>query len=267
MAFNHPQITQQEIDSNNLEGLPDIPGYSTVDMQKALDKLATMVAHKLNDLIAAMRTAGSGVPTLDDMAQAILNAEISAGSGDMLAGMYDPTNKEQDIFAYTDYNVGAVQTALGAVQGDVSNLQTDVSNLTADVSTRLLTNTAPITLYVSNTGSDGTGDGTQTNPYATIQKAVNELPKHLSFDATIYVNGDTAGGINLSNFDGAGILSILPKTSGQIYNITGKVEIKYCLCPIVVGYCRTSYVVPDNGGSIFDMNNNGSGLITLDNCG
>jgi hypothetical protein len=34
-------------------------------------------------------------------------------------------------------------------------------------------------VYVSNAGSDETGDGTVGNPYATLQKAINETPKHV----------------------------------------------------------------------------------------
>lgn len=128
MAFNHSTITQQEIDNNNLEGLPDIPGYSTVDMQRALDKLATMVATKLNDLITAMAQSGTGVPTINEMTAAINAAIVSIGAGDMAKAVYDPTNKVADIFAYADTQTA---TALGAAQ----NAQAAAQNAQATANT------------------------------------------------------------------------------------------------------------------------------------
>ena len=50
------------------------------------------------------------------------------------------------------------------------------------------------TYYVETTGSDTTGDGSVSKPFATIQKAVNVLPDHLTKDVTIYVGeGSFAG--------------------------------------------------------------------------
>lgn len=44
------------------------------------------------------------------------------------------------------------------------------------------------TIYVSTTGSDTLGDGSATNKYATIQKAISTLPQNLNgFDATISI--------------------------------------------------------------------------------
>lgn len=48
------------------------------------------------------------------------------------------------------------------------------------------------TIYVSTAGSDALGDGSATNPYATIQKAINTLPNNLNgFNATIYLTAGT----------------------------------------------------------------------------
>lgn len=44
------------------------------------------------------------------------------------------------------------------------------------------------TVYVSTAGSDTLGDGTAANPYASIQKAINSLPKNLNgYNATISI--------------------------------------------------------------------------------
>lgn len=47
-------------------------------------------------------------------------------------------------------------------------------------------------VFVSTTGSDNTGNGTNGMPYATIAKALNSLPKNLNgFAATVYIAGGT----------------------------------------------------------------------------
>lgn len=52
--------------------------------------------------------------------------------------------------------------------------------------------TQSVTVYVATTGSDVTGDGSSTAPYATIQKAINELPKCLGgFHAQIDIAAGT----------------------------------------------------------------------------
>ena len=50
-------------------------------------------------------------------------------------------------------------------------------------------------LYVSQTGSDTTGDGTESAPFATLQKAIDTLRTlgSLSADYTIYVSGRVVG--------------------------------------------------------------------------
>jgi hypothetical protein len=63
-------------------------------------------------------------------------------------------------------------------------------SIKADLGAGLSTNK---TVYVSGgSGSDVLGDGSSTNPYATIQKAVNSLPKNLNgFDVTIHITDGT----------------------------------------------------------------------------
>ena len=64
------------------------------------------------------------------------------------------------------------------------------------------------TVYVSTAGSDTLGDGTAANPYATIQKAINSLPKNLNgFDATINVAAGTYNeDVLISRFSGGNIV-------------------------------------------------------------
>lgn len=52
--------------------------------------------------------------------------------------------------------------------------------------------TANVTVYVATTGSDNTGNGTSSSPYATITKALSTIPKNLNgYWATIFVESGT----------------------------------------------------------------------------
>ena len=64
------------------------------------------------------------------------------------------------------------------------------------------------TIYVAPNGSDTTGDGSEANPYATIQKAVNAVPEDNTVPTTIliadgvynvYVNMDSANDIKVDD--------------------------------------------------------------------
>lgn len=58
-------------------------------------------------------------------------------------------------------------------------------SIAADIGAGLSANK---TVYVSGAGSDALGDGTQTNPYATISKAVSQIPTNLNgYEAVINV--------------------------------------------------------------------------------
>lgn len=64
--------------------------------------------------------------------------------------------------------------------------------------------TADATVYVATTGNDVTGDGTNTAPYATIQKAIDSLPKWLDgYTATIDIaEGTYEGRVLIAGFQG-----------------------------------------------------------------
>lgn len=68
---------------------------------------------------------------------------------------------------------------------------------------------ADITVYVATSGSDTLGDGTEANPYATIQKAVDSIPKALNGNhAVIDIAAGTYGErVQIDGFSG-GRLSI-----------------------------------------------------------
>ena len=64
-----------------------------------------------------------------------------------------------------------------------------------------------VTLHVSKAGSDATGNGSDDNPYLTIQKAINSLPKCLMSNAEISIDeGVYAEDLMLMDFFGSGDL-------------------------------------------------------------
>lgn len=65
------------------------------------------------------------------------------------------------------------------------------------------------TYYVKNSGSD-TNIGTNSNyAFATIQRAIDELPKVLNHDVEIIVSMGTYNGFTISGFMGVGQISII----------------------------------------------------------
>ena len=79
--------------------------------------------------------------------------------------------------------------------------------------------TQDVTVYVATSGSDTNGDGTADAPFATIQKAVDSIPKHLNgYAATI----DIASGVYEER------VNVIGFSSGRlIIGVTGKsVEVR-----------------------------------------
>ncbi|MEE0509626.1 MAG: S-layer homology domain-containing protein [Peptococcaceae bacterium] len=62
--------------------------------------------------------------------------------------------------------------------------------LAAVIPTVALAADDPIPIYVSEEGNDTEGDGTQGNPYATLEKAAEEINKTKNQDYTIYIMSD-----------------------------------------------------------------------------
>ena len=71
------------------------------------------------------------------------------------------------------------------------------------------TNEANTSIYVSKSGNDASGDGTESNPFATIQKAIDSIEKNLN-DKEIFIvvsSGTYAENVKISGFYG-GMLRI-----------------------------------------------------------
>jgi len=76
-----------------------------------------------------------------------------------------------------------------------------------------------LTLYVATTGSDTSGDGTSGNPFATIQHAIDIVPKDLGgYRVTIYVaDGTYSEAVSVVGYH-SGILDIRSSTNTETLN-------------------------------------------------
>lgn len=86
--------------------------------------------------------------------------------------------------------------------------------------------TESVTVYVSTSGSDTTGDGTSAKPYATVQYALNTIPKALNgFIATIHIApGTYTGGITVEYFTGGRI--VFTSTTGSTVTFKGQITVR-----------------------------------------
>lgn len=77
-----------------------------------------------------------------------------------------------------------------------------------------------VVLHVATTGSDNTGNGTSSSPYATITKALDMVPKHLNrYTATINIAAGTYyEDITIGGYTGGNI--VLTGTSGDNISIS-----------------------------------------------
>lgn len=126
-----------------------------------------------------------------------------------------------------------------AVPSGIATLGADGKLLDAQIPSLAKLGAAPAplmankTLYVATTGSDTTGDGTEANPYKTIQKAVNTLPKDLgTYMATIHVAAGTyPDGVRILGFLGGYQNSPGVKIEGESRDtvlIQGGIEVSAC---------------------------------------
>ena len=98
------------------------------------------------------------------------------------------------------------------------------------------------TIYVSSNGNDNTGDGSQSNPFRQIQRAVDSLPKNLgASEVKISVAAGEYAGFKISGFSGTGISNhptiTLEGASRETTIITGGIEVSTCMCYVEIYKC------------------------------
>lgn len=122
-------------------------------------------------------------------------------------------------------------------------------------------------LYVPNSGSDTAGDGTAAKPFASIQKALDSLPKDLNgHKNTIHVAAGTYAGFNIDGFYGGsyanhnGVTIQGDENGGTI--ISGPAEIYSCEAPVGLYYLKVTGVENNANISILSC----GGFVTLKGC-
>ena len=81
-----------------------------------------------------------------------------------------------------------------------------------------------VSIYVSTTGSNSTGDGTESKPFATITKALSMLPKNLNgYNPSVIVSSGTYNEVvQISNFMGGIIRLRGTGSEATIYGLSIK---------------------------------------------
>lgn len=89
--------------------------------------------------------------------------------------------------------------------------------------------TETISWYVSPTGNDTTGDGTQAKPFKTIQATINKVPKVLNHNATIRITEGTYDEkVVISGFMGSGVLSLAGMNTSSLPQKVKSISIIGC---------------------------------------
>lgn len=89
--------------------------------------------------------------------------------------------------------------------------------------------TTDITYYVATTGSDTTGDGTQANPFKTIQYAINKLPQIINHIVNINISAGTYNeDVLISGFNGKGAILVTGTTSLSDNYIINSLTLSSC---------------------------------------
>lgn len=142
---------------------------------------------------------------------------FNQGTFKILTGTTDyPTIKQEDL------EIG------GAIfQLPFAHFIKTVSGINAFVSELETIGTVRDTVYVSKSGNDASGDGTQDAPFATIQAAVNSIPKYLNgYNVEISIaSGTYSERVIVDGFFGG---KLVIGKSGEVFTITGGINIVNC---------------------------------------
>jgi len=131
-------------------------------------------------------------------------------------------NKSSNIVIYD--NPAVVSTIEGNVIWDSELNKTTITTESDLMANDLIKLTASMNIYVATTGNDTTGDGTSAKPFATIQKAIDSVPKNLgNYSVNIILSSGTYSGFSVVNINN-GFLNIKGDTTTTAnYIVSGEV--------------------------------------------
>lgn len=192
--------------------------YSSTKLYAPLNKVAYQGSSYIN------KVGCQGVLPTDTSKWTLIAAKGSdgEGAGDMLAYVYDPGNKSADAF-------------------DMSNMVEGVTNKIfmsserAKLSGLLAGTTADINYYVATTGSDS-ANGSVGTPFATVQHAIDMLPKNVNHFCTVNIaNGVYAEtDVTVSGFNGTGAVIIQGNLITPANVTIGNMIVELNVCVAVV---------------------------------
>lgn len=87
------QITSTDLANKGVSGMPDVPGLSTSEMQAKLEEIVRDV------VIPAFNNNALNTYDKTEVADQIAQKIIEIGAGDMSKSIYDPSHREEDVFA------------------------------------------------------------------------------------------------------------------------------------------------------------------------
>lgn len=112
----------------------------------------------------------------------------------------------------------------GVLNSDFNRIEGNIKYLKENASGAL---NATVTYYVSNSGNDSNDGLSAATAFATIQKALDSIPKNLNdFFGHVVVAAGTYAGFSISDYYG-GVITISNRASGAVV-ITNGVSISRC---------------------------------------
>ncbi|WP_301420018.1 BppU family phage baseplate upper protein [Mammaliicoccus lentus] len=98
---------------------------------------------------------------------------------DGLNGARGPKGDKGEAFTYQDFTSEQIEELREPIKADVVNIGNRVERVYG-------LSQSPINIYVSKTGTSN-GDGTQSNPFNSIQKALDSIPKVIDKRYTVWI--------------------------------------------------------------------------------
>lgn len=154
------------------------------------------------------------------------------------------------VYFLSPSSAGALTSTEPTAEGDVSKPILIARSTTAgeffNMRGELIPTTTPTSIYIATTGSDTTGDGTSGTPYATLSKALAQLPDQLDQAYTIVIaDGTYAEPIALVGFHGGRDVAI--KLAG---NATTPANVKFTGTQTSIPYGAASGTTLSVGGVV-----------------
>ena len=164
-----------------------------------------------------------------DLTKLNTNTEFAQGYFKILSSTTNyPSLTQEDL----DEGGSVYQLPFAKFQKSISGIANFVSELEV-----IRYSNESLYIYVSaSSGDDGTGDGSESHPYKTIQKAINDIPYNLNgYNGVILVSGGVYNeSIDISDIV-HGTVTITNRQSENVV-INGNLSVSDCHCVNITGF-------------------------------